>query len=100
MAVSGGRAAVGDVPQLAVVSRLFVLPEARGHALGGLLLGRAVARARELGLQPLLDVVATDTAACALYERHGWELLGTVLRRWGPEQLVTLRCYAAPAPAS
>ncbi|WP_372454275.1 GNAT family N-acetyltransferase [Streptomyces tardus] len=91
---------MGDVPQLAVVSRLFVLPEARGHALGGLLLGRAVARARELGLQPLLDVVATDTAACALYERHGWELLGTVLRRWGPEQLVTLRCYAAPAPAS
>ncbi|MFD8570289.1 hypothetical protein [Streptomyces sp. NPDC059639] len=45
----------------------------------------------------MLDVVTTDTAAIALYERLGWEFLGTGQQRWGPDLLVTVRCYAAPA---
>ncbi|WP_243744986.1 GNAT family N-acetyltransferase [Streptomyces hainanensis] len=80
----------------AVVSRLFVAPWARGHRLGALLIGRADAEARRRGLHPVLDVVATDTAAAALYERLGWRLLATVEQRWGPEQTVTMHCYAAP----
>ncbi|MEU2774876.1 GNAT family N-acetyltransferase [Streptomyces sp. NPDC007162] len=80
----------------AVVGRLFVAPQARGHGIGALLMGRAVAEARRLGLHPVLDVVASDTAAAALYERLGWELMATVEQRWGPRQTVSVRCYAAP----
>ncbi|MGW3104764.1 GNAT family N-acetyltransferase [Streptomyces sp. NPDC001100] len=81
----------------AVVGRLFVAPEARGHRIGALLIGRAVREARRHGLHPVLDVVTTDTAAAALYERLGWELLATVEQRWSPQQTVAVSCYAAPS---
>ncbi|UQX04015.1 GNAT family N-acetyltransferase [Streptomyces sp. RerS4] len=93
----------GDVaPRLwsertAVLSRLFVAPRARGHGIGALLIGRAVEEARRRGLHPVLDVVASDTAAAALYERLGWELMATVDQQWGPARTVAIRCYAAPA---
>ncbi|MCZ4119853.1 GNAT family N-acetyltransferase [Streptomyces sp. H39-S7] len=80
----------------AVISRLFVAPAARGHHIGALLMARAVRDARERALHPVLDVVATDTSAAALYERLGWSLLATVDQRWGPNRTVTLHCYAAP----
>ncbi|MBH1938854.1 GNAT family N-acetyltransferase [Streptomyces sp. AV19] len=83
--------------QTAVVGRLFVAPGARGHGVGALLIGRAVREARGRGLQPVLDVVASDTAAAALYERLGWELMATVGQQWGPRRTVTVRCYAAPS---
>ncbi|MFE3760272.1 hypothetical protein ACFXPI_00675 [Streptomyces sp. NPDC059104] len=57
----------------------------------------ALSRARARGLGPVLDVVASDTAAVALYERLGWSPLGSVEQRWGPGRTVTVRCYAAPA---
>ncbi|MFF9897763.1 GNAT family N-acetyltransferase [Streptomyces longispororuber] len=79
------------------VNRLFVAPQARGHGVGALLIGRAVEEARRQGLHPVLDVVASDTAATALYERLGWERLATVSQRWSPTQSVTVHCYAAPA---
>ncbi|MEV6757207.1 GNAT family N-acetyltransferase [Streptomyces sp. NPDC051214] len=79
----------------AVVSRLFVAPQARGHGIGALLLGRAVEEARERGLHPVLDVVASDIAAAALYERLGWQRLATMEQRWSPHQTVTVHCYAA-----
>ncbi|MEV5759876.1 GNAT family N-acetyltransferase [Streptomyces tendae] len=81
----------------AVVSRLFVAPWARGRRTGALLIGRAVEEARRHGLHPVLDVVASDTAAAALYERLGWELMATVERQWSPHQTVAIRCYAAPS---
>ncbi|MGW5867507.1 GNAT family N-acetyltransferase [Streptomyces sp. NPDC055239] len=103
------RSAVGDVApalwsgregvpvdEIGVVSRLFVAPGARGRGLGALLLARVVAEAAELGLQPVLDVVAYDTSATALYERTGWRFLGTGEQRWSPQQTVTVRCYAGP----
>ena len=96
--VEGAAPGLWGAGATAVVGRLFVSPSARGHGLGALLLARAVAKARQLGLHPVLDVVASDAAAVALYERLGWELLGTVEQEWGPEQRVVLRCYAAPAP--
>ncbi|MBO1332899.1 GNAT family N-acetyltransferase [Streptomyces sp. VRA16 Mangrove soil] len=82
---------------VAVVSRLFVDPAARGRRVGALLLERAIERARALGARAVLDVVTTDTAAVALYERLGWEFLATGQQEWGPDELVTVRCYAAPA---
>ncbi|WP_229877351.1 GNAT family N-acetyltransferase [Streptomyces bluensis] len=78
-----------------VVSRLFVAPQARGHGIGALLIGRAVEEAQRLGLHPVLDVVTSDTAAVALYERLGWELLATVEQQWSPHQTVAIHCYAA-----
>ncbi len=83
--------------ETAVVARLFVAPRARGQGIGALLIGRAVAEARRRGLHPVLDVVATDTAAAALYERLGWTLLAAVEQRWSPRQTVTVLCYAAPS---
>lgn len=79
----------------AVVSRLFVAPQARGHGIGALLIRQAVEEARRRGLHPVLDVVVSDTAAAALYERLGWELMATVEQRWSPSQLVAIHCYAA-----
>ncbi|MFG2117132.1 GNAT family N-acetyltransferase [Streptomyces sp. NPDC048718] len=81
----------------AVVSRLFVAPSARGLGIGALLMEQAVTTARDHGLHPVLDVVSSDTAAAALYERLGWRPLATVEQIWGPEQTVSVRCYAAPA---
>lgn len=81
----------------AVVSRLFVAPQARGHRIGAVLIGRAVQEARRRGLHPVLDVVASDIAAAVLYERLGWELMTTVEQQWSPHQTVAVRCYAAPS---
>ncbi|MFD9436575.1 GNAT family N-acetyltransferase [Streptomyces sp. NPDC060002] len=78
----------------AVISRLYVAPEARGHGVGAALLARAVGAARARDLHPVLDVVATDPAA-SFYERLGRRLLGTADQRWGPARTVSLRCYAA-----
>ncbi|MER7759846.1 GNAT family N-acetyltransferase [Streptomyces sp. NPDC097619] len=91
------RARVGAATDAtAVVNRLFVAPSARGHGIGELLMSRATSAARDRGLHPVLDVVATDTAAAALYERLGWHLLATVEQQWSPHRKVAVRCYAAP----
>ncbi|MBT3153709.1 GNAT family N-acetyltransferase [Streptomyces sp. CHD11] len=79
----------------AVVSRLFVGPRARGHGIGALLIGRAADEARGRGLHPVLDVVASDTGAVALYERLGRERMATVEQRWSPSRSVVVHCYAA-----
>ncbi|HEV7647674.1 MAG TPA: hypothetical protein VGP26_05910 [Actinophytocola sp.] len=49
-------------------------------------MARAATEARERDLHPVLDVVASDTAAAALYERIGWQLLATVEQEWSPDQ--------------
>ncbi|MGW6915215.1 GNAT family N-acetyltransferase [Kitasatospora sp. NPDC054939] len=84
------------VEAAAVVSRLYVSPQARGHGIGARLLAQAVRAARADGLHPVLDVLATDTAAAELYRRAGWSLLATVEDEWGPHQTVTVHCWAAP----
>ncbi|MCZ7413977.1 MULTISPECIES: GNAT family N-acetyltransferase [unclassified Streptomyces] len=84
------------VATTAVVNRLFVAPSARGRGIGAALMARAVGEAGDRGLHPVLDVVASDTLAASLYERLGWHLLDTVEQRWGQDQRVTVRCYAAP----
>ncbi len=88
------RAGVG-LDATAVVSRLFVAPSARGKGIGALLVARAVAEARDRGLHPVLDVVASDTAAAPWCERLGWQLLAKVEQQCGPGQTVAVRCYAA-----
>ncbi|MFC7220061.1 GNAT family N-acetyltransferase [Streptomyces polyrhachis] len=96
------RAGAGDVAPgllgggaVLVVGRLFVAPRARGLGLGAWLLRTASRAARERGARAVLDVVASDTAAVALYERAGWQALGGVEQDWGGRR-VALRCFAAP----
>ncbi|MFG2846733.1 GNAT family N-acetyltransferase [Kitasatospora sp. NPDC048296] len=87
----------GGRPELtAVIGRLYVAPTARGHGTGAHLLARAVVHARALGLHPVLDVLATDTAAVALYRRLGWTLLGSGEQRWASGRTVLVHCFAAP----
>ncbi|MFM9594536.1 GNAT family N-acetyltransferase [Streptomyces scabiei] len=88
------RTGVG-VDRTAVISRRFVAPSARGRGLGAELPARAGAEARRRGLRPVLDVVASDTAAAALHERLGRQFLAAVEQRWGPDRTVAVRCYAA-----
>ncbi|PAU50592.1 GNAT family N-acetyltransferase [Streptomyces albireticuli] len=95
-AVWSARRGVG-LGATAVVGRLFVAPAARGHGAGALLLAAATAEARRRVLHPVLDVVASDTAATALYEREGWTRLTTAEQRWSPDRTVTVHCYAAGA---
>ncbi|MET8629296.1 GNAT family N-acetyltransferase [Kitasatospora sp. NPDC004669] len=87
----------GGRPELtAVIGRLYVAPAARGHGTGARLLASAVVHARALGLHPVLDVLATDTAAVTLYRRLGWALLGSGEQRWASGRTVLIHCFAAP----
>ncbi|MFJ2178374.1 GNAT family N-acetyltransferase [Streptomyces sp. NPDC101062] len=86
-------AAPGEV---AVVTRLFVSPDARGHGIGALLMSQALREAGTRGLHPVLDVLAADTGSVAFYEHLGWTLLDIAEQRWSQEQTVTVHCYAAP----
>jgi hypothetical protein len=45
----------------------------------------------------VLDVLTTNSASIAWYERMGWRLLGTGEAQWGQNR-VRVRSYAAPGP--
>lgn len=83
------------VGRTAVVTRLFVAEKARGHGIGTLLIGAAAREAKRRGLHPVLDVVSSNVAAVALYERLGWERMDTLEEQWGA-RTVAIHCYAAP----
>jgi len=61
-----------------LVWSMYVRASARGHGLGGRLLRAVIDHARGEVESLQLVVVSTNTAAVALYERHGF-------RRWGLE---------------
>jgi GNAT superfamily N-acetyltransferase len=81
------------------ITRLYTDPAARRHGMGAALLDAATGCARELGLQPVLDVVDDAAGAIALYERAGWRLAGTQPAWWtDPDgSTPTIRCYLGPA---
>jgi ribosomal protein S18 acetylase RimI-like enzyme len=57
----------------AVITDLFVVPEARGRGVGSALLEHGVVHAREAGAPVLrLEVMAANAAARRFYARHGW----------------------------
>ncbi|MBM7494726.1 GNAT superfamily N-acetyltransferase [Micromonospora luteifusca] len=91
----------------AEVARLFVIPAARGLALGSALLARARQWASARGTDLVLEVASGSTAAAALYERTGWRCTGTSTAPWtapdgGPVSLrhYTLRGDGGPAIAA
>ena len=87
----------GAGDHVAVLGRLFVLPEARGHALGEKLMRAALDHAQHEGLRLVLDVMTKDEAATRLYERLGWQRTGTTEHDNGRGQRVPAYCYVSPS---
>ncbi len=82
--------------QAAVLGRLFVLPEARGHAIGERLVRTATDYAHAHGRRLVLDVMTKDTSAIRLYERLGWRRIGTTQHEDGHGHAVDAYCYVGP----
>src|SRR4026207_932360 len=73
----------GHRDHVAVLGRLFVLHEARGHALGEQLVRTATASAHEHRRRLVPAVLTQDAAAIRLYERLGWQRIGTTQHHYG-----------------
>ena len=57
----------------AEIRKMYLRPEARGHGLGGALLRKLIARARDLGFQRIvLETNAVLKEAISLYQRFGF----------------------------
>lgn len=80
--------------RLAAVSVLFVDPSVTGRGVGGTLLATAVEHAQSLGRTPVLDVVSESTRAVALYQRHGWQVVGQARPPWLPDDRAPLLLMA------
>ncbi|MCK2215768.1 GNAT family N-acetyltransferase [Actinomadura sp. ATCC 31491] len=92
--VLGHVALTGDLQ----VTRLFVVPSARGRGVAGLLLEAARAAA---GGRPLkLEVSSEGEAAISLYERAGWRRTGSSRATWlnAAGEPALLHHYVSPAP--
>jgi GNAT superfamily N-acetyltransferase len=90
----------GADERAAVLGRLFVLDAARGQSLGRKLVQAATAYARRNGLRLVLDVMTKDAAAIRLYERLGWQRMGTTEHDDGKGRLVPAVCFASPPAAA
>ena len=64
------------VDRLAVISRFFVAPGARGRGIGSALLRAAEEHATTNDLRLVLEVADHNHDAIAFYERRGWERVG------------------------
>ena len=87
-----------DLPaeRLAVVSRLFTSPALRRAGVGRTLLRHAATQAASRGQRAVLDVGQTLNAPVALYESEGWERLGALELRLGPDVVLDLWVYLGP----
>lgn len=86
---------------VAVLGRLFVLADARGSALGERLMAAAIEDAAHHGQRLVLDVMAKDAAAIKLYERTGWQRIGSTQHDDGHGHPIAAYCYVSPpAPAA
>lgn len=73
--------------ELGVVSALFVARAAWRRGIASQLMKKATAACREHGLHPVLDVVPSQPGAVELYEKLGWERVGTVRPFWLTDDL-------------
>jgi GNAT superfamily N-acetyltransferase len=89
---------IADLPRdrFGIVARLLVSPTARHQGVGRTLLRTAERYARELGLQPILDVAAQFQAAIQLYEACGWTKAGMVTVRFPDKTNLDEYLYFAP----
>ncbi|MYS25274.1 Acetyltransferase (GNAT) family protein [Streptomyces sp. DvalAA-14] len=83
--------------RIGVLARLFVVREARRHAVGERMMQAAMDYARKNSLRLVLDVMTKDAAAIRLYERLGWQRIGEVAHHFGADQQSPAACYVWPA---
>ena len=90
-----------DRSEVAVLARLFVLPECRKSGAAKALVEAATASSNEDGVRLVLFVLLANQAAMRLYERLGWERYGTDVFKFGDnkEQSMEAICFASPAPS-
>ncbi|MFC8526619.1 GNAT family N-acetyltransferase [Nocardia sp. NPDC057227] len=80
-----------------VFGRLFVGTAGRNHGVGERLVRTAMAYATDRDKRLVLDVMDKDRAAIRLYERLGWQHIGTVTHHFGEGGETGAQCYAAPS---
>ena len=96
-AVRGHVTLIAQRPDALLLSRLFVVPAARGTGLARTLLHVAMARAAGSGAGLQLEVVDDAAPAIRLYEGAGWQLVERRPASWvGPSGRPTVRIYAVP----
>lgn len=81
---------------VAVLSRLFVAPEARRKSVGESLARVAAEYGQSQGVRLVFDVLTKDTAAIRLYERLGCTRLGPATHAYGAGQQAEAVCYVVP----
>ncbi len=87
-----------DVERLAVLTRFFVDPGARGTGVGGALLDLAEEHAVANGLRLVLEVAVDCRHAIALYERRRWRPVGEALRRTSDgRRVLRVRLFVGPS---
>jgi len=86
----------GDVIQLAILARLFVDPGHRNLGAGALLMGAAHRFAAEHRLAVALDVMLKDRSAIRLYEKLGYQLLGTIAHEHSDDKTEPAAVYSLP----
>jgi ribosomal protein S18 acetylase RimI-like enzyme len=82
---------------VAVLARLFVVPEARKRGTGEKLLTAVYYYAQHHGLRIVGEVMAKDQAAVHLYERLGCRLLGHTIHRYGDGRETPAVCFTGPS---
>jgi len=87
-----------DSGELAVLNRLFVLPEGRRGGLAAELVEVAVRWNAERGIRLLLAVMVNSAAAIRLYERLGWMRYGVSHPVLPDGEVAEAICFAGPAP--
>lgn len=86
-----------NADKVAVLARLFVVPEARKRAVGERLMRAAVGYAQDNGIRLVLDVMTKDAAAIRLYTRLGWTKLGDAIHTFGEgRQATEAVCFVSP----
>lgn len=78
-----------------LIDFLFVAPEAQRHGIGGLLLTRAVDRAREMGLPRLY--LESDAHAGSFYEQRGFRTVATRPSEMSPGKDIPMMEKILPA---
>jgi ribosomal protein S18 acetylase RimI-like enzyme len=82
-----------------LVTRLWTDPTARGLGAGRALLERVAGEARWRGLYPVLDVMAHNEGAIALYESLGWRRVRTCAFAFPDGTKLPMHVYVGPPDA-
>jgi GNAT superfamily N-acetyltransferase len=97
VAVAQWRRTFPQQPNIAVLERLFVDPDARGSGAASNLVKAALTWAGESGRRLVLFALVKDQAAMRLYRRLGWSEYGVVPFRYGKGERMDAVCFVSPS---